>query len=154
MSIPDIKFKQNVISGISFEGFKGFRNGNQSIPNNVETIIILTEVYDTYEYFDANIDNTKIVIKKDGYYQINASITCPGNGSGNRQILIRKNGVTLIIYEISGSEAGWTTQEHMGDVIYLLNGEYIKISVIQTSGVALNVLGGETLSFISIRRVG
>lgn len=75
-----------------------------------------------------------------GVYTIGACVQFAANATGKRQLELQLNGSTLI--EIDGRAAiggGEPTICHVGTDYQLAAGDYVEVTVVQTSGGALNI---------------
>jgi hypothetical protein len=139
---------------ISFRGALVTRTSAQSISNSTWTAIqYQSEVYDTSAIFDAGSPTrltvpsgvTKVVVKANTNWQ--------GSASGQRQITIRKNGVsfgdsTSSAYQGQPNQgtgsAGSGNQNIASPVLSVTAGDYFECEVFQDSGGALNVAHSNT----------
>lgn len=119
-----------------------YRTTDQSIPNNTQTAITFdAERHDT-DGLHSTVSNTgRVTITTAGVYQLTGSAHFAGNATGYRELAIRLNGATLITRarELSptaavGAALNVSTAYNLGA------GDYVEMTVHQTSGGALNVL--------------
>lgn len=126
-------------------------SGNISIPNNLNTAL----TFDTSRFSSGEWDSTtnpsRITCLVDGIYNISASVTFAANASGTRKLAIRKNGSNEIA---SSAPVGTSTSAGTASTVdlvasttaKLVAGDYVEMTVLQTSGGDLNVLQSDQKS--------
>lgn len=121
---------------------KLLNTATQSCNNATDTFINFTsEVIDTLNGHDNAVNNTRYTAQAGGQYLCIASIPWANNATGVRRLDFRKNGTTF--YSGSSYAAGAATRvvSNASRIIELTFGDYIEVSVNQTSGGALNADG-------------
>ena len=131
-------------SGLAGHGpaFSAYRSANQSINNGTFTKVqVDTEEFDTASNYD-NSTNYRFTPTVSGYYQINAEVKMAAS-SATLLVSIYKNGAEAKRGNQSGLAASSGQAASVSCLIYL-NGstDYIELYVLQSSGGALNVEGG------------
>ena len=128
----------------------------QSIPHNVGTAVDLTgEDYDTDAYHDTVTNINRLTIPAgfaSAVYAVTASVQFTANATGMRTINIRKNGANLSRGAGTmkqNAPAGGVAQIIASADITLVAGDYVDITVTQTSGAALDLVSAT----VSLRRV-
>lgn len=128
----------------------------QSLAHNVATAVDLTgEDYDTDAYHDTVTNINRLTIPAgfaSAVYDIKASVQITANATGMRTLNIRKNGANL-----SRGAGSLKVNAPAGGVAFLLAsadvtlvaGDYVDITVTQTSGAALDLVSAT----VSMRRV-
>lgn len=118
-----------------------FHNANQSIANNTATALAFnSERWDTNVIHDNVTNNSRLTAKTKGLYHIEANIEWDANATGIRQIFFRVNGATVIAAQRHSAASAGTTQMNISTDYQLAVNDYVETIVLQTSGVALNVL--------------
>jgi hypothetical protein len=138
-----------------------YKTANGSLVNATWDALSLTgELYDSHNAHDNTTNNTRIVAPEAGLYSIISHVTFTTDSAGVRGLDIRKNanavqtgGTDLALVIIAGN--GTTEARLIATVDATLNvNDYIEVFAYQSSGAALNVLGGAAaLSFLSFRWV-
>lgn len=128
----------------------------QSIPHNVATAVDLTgEDYDTDAYHDTVTNINRLTIPAgfaSAVYAVTASIQVTANATGMRTLQIRKNGANLSRGAGSikqNAPAGGVALLAVSADVTLVAGDYVDITVTQTSGAALDLVSATC----SLRRV-
>lgn len=119
--------------------------GAQSIANNTQTAINWAAEYtDPGNLHDNSTNNERITIATSGFYIITAQGQWQAGGSGQRQLVIRKNGSTEIARaEVFSQTAGFIQAVVAFDD--LANGDYLEVLVLQLSGASLDFGGSESV---------
>lgn len=111
-----------------------------SIPNNTETAVDLTsESFDYYGMHDTVTNPSRITVGRAGVYDLVAGLRYASNSTGMRQLIIKKNGIDIILNlgvpGINGdvTRIGGTTQ------IDLVANDYVELIAFQSSGGALSL---------------
>lgn len=121
-------------------------SADQSIPATTETAVSWgTEVFDDDTFWVAGTP-TRITIPSDGRYFIHAALAYATNGTGERHVIIKKNGSAYASTRTLAVPANATIIEAntMGSFVA---GDYFEVFSIQTSGGALNVVNAESTNF-------
>jgi hypothetical protein len=129
-------------------------NVAQSIPNTTDTALTYsTEHFDTDGYHSTASNTDRLTIPVTGYYQVRAAVWFHDNTTGFRQLTVRNSAGTVLLLErvapVSGAGA-YTTVATSG-VLYLTAGDYIRVTVYQNSGGALNAYSESFMSFSCVR---
>ena len=131
----------------TFTGCSLSKTASQSIPNGTLTTVTWNnELFDTNSFHDNVTNNSRITIPsgKAGKYLIIANTNWPANTTGYRELRFYKN-TNIITYskciQPTISEAIMLQLHYIADAAV---GDYFEVKVEQTSGGALNVLGGST----------
>jgi hypothetical protein len=128
-------------SGSTFSGVYCRNSVSQSIANNTYTAVNLnTEIYDVGGYHDNSTNNTRFTIPsgKAGYYQIAFGAYYALNGTGARNIVLYKNGSSIISGTIPGNSSVYSTL-NLSYFDYLNVGDYLEFYTVQSSGGSLNI---------------
>lgn len=132
---------------------KVYNTAVQAIPNGVSTVVAFdAEIFDTDGMHDTVTNNSRITIKTPGLYSITAASDWAVNATGIRMLEIRKNGAGLpqeFAHQSTPSSSTYARQT-MAVTLMLAAGDYIDLSVYQTSGSPLNLSGGAALSAVLI----
>jgi hypothetical protein len=134
------------------------KTSNQSLTNNTVTAIIFdTEDSDTDNYH-SGVNPSRLTVPSTGRYLITFNITYDANATGNRFGCICVNGASTQRYGASLiPNAGAVNSSHISGsaTIPLTAGDYVEVFGFQTSGGALNAIGGSVKTGVfSITRLG
>jgi hypothetical protein len=141
----------------SFAGVSVYKSGNQSITNATNTLLTFdSENFDTNTYHSTSTNTSRITIPagKAGYYNLQAVVAFAAGSVGLRQIAFFKNGV---IFNYGVQSAATSASENISSASYLISlaeSDYVEVYVYQTSGGALNVLGGADFTTFSATYLG
>jgi hypothetical protein len=134
----------------------------QSLTNNTSTKITFNTAsatpdigsYDPNGWFSNA--NDWIEIGTDGFYAITATVAFAANTTGRREISIAVNGTVRAGMNVSAASAGATILS-VSTNLYLTVGDQVFVSVLQTSGGALNSVNAATggvFPALSLGRIG
>jgi len=132
----------------------------QSLTNNTSTTAVLStasstpsiETYDPNGWF--NNANDSIDIGQDGFYCVTANAAFAANTTGRREVGIVVNGTTRSSINVSAASAS-TTNLSVSTNLYLVSGDEVTISLLQTSGGALNTANvAGVFPALSVGRIG
>jgi hypothetical protein len=132
----------------------------QSLTNNTSTKAVLStasstpsiETYDPNGWF--NNANDSIDIGQDGFYCVTANAAFASNATGRREVAIVVNGTTRGSVNVSAASAG-TTNLSVTTNLYLVSGDQVTITLVQTSGGALNTANvAGVYPALSVGRIG
>lgn len=125
------------------------RSADQTIANNTVTAVqFTTEDYDTNTMHDNATNNTRVTIKKTGYYLLTHQVYFQLNATGERESWVRKNGGGARyawIRQTSASSSLNSVLSGSDGPILLSAGDYVELVVYQDSGGNLNVDEESTL---------
>jgi hypothetical protein len=145
-------YKADVTDSVTFLAnapiFLGAQTIAQSIPNNTLTPLTLdTEIIDTYNGHSTSVNTSRYTPTVGGYYLVIGMYGPAANGTGNRFLLIYKNGALVTLGQGGGPAA---TASNSGSVQAVAsvqcNGssDYIEVVAFQNSGGALNTAPSPT----------
>jgi hypothetical protein len=132
----------------------------QSLTNNTSTKAVLStasstpsiETYDPNGWF--NNANDSIDIGQDGFYCVTANAAFAANTTGRREVAIIVNGTNRGSINVSAASAG-TTNLSVSTNLYLVSGDQVTITLVQTSGGALNTANvAGVFPALSVGRIG
>ena len=119
-----------------------YNDNNQSISDDTLTALAFNqETFDTSSMHDTSTNNSRLVATTAGVYFVWGDVRFAANATGERQILIRVDGSTLVsnyadaANDISGKSHIQTTS----CLVKLAADEYVELCVQQTSGGSLLV---------------
>lgn len=132
---------------LGYIGAHVYNSANISISNNSNTAL----TFDS-ERFDSDpnggihstgSNTSRLTCQTAGAYIVGGNVSWAANATGTRQLQIRKNGTTVIAFEVRASVgAGTNTVMHVatpGPVV-LAATDYVELMAYQDSGGALNAL--------------
>jgi hypothetical protein len=137
-----------------------YKSADGSLANTTwDAINLGVEAYDSHAAHDNSTNNTRLTAPETGLYTITAHLTFATNSGGVRGLDIRMNanavqtgGTDIALVIIAGN--GTTEARLIASVDRQLTaGDYIEVFAYQSSGGALNVLGGQANTFLSFRWV-
>lgn len=145
-----------------------YQNTGQSLSNSTSTAITLdAEVYDVVQSgdspsHDTATNNTRLVCRTTGKYEITGQVQFASNATGTRQAQIRLNaagsgaGGTLLAAATQSPLTGISTSVSVLPIeAQLAAGDYIEIFGVQSSGAALNTTAGFLgLTFLRMKLTG
>jgi hypothetical protein len=119
-----------------------FHSANQSVPGNAAftSIAFNSERFDASGMHRTDIDTGRVTIATPGVYLLSANITWAANGTGAREVNIRKNGTTILSRVVQPGDPVNTTDQVATTTALLAAGDFVEVVVRQNSGVGLNVL--------------
>ena len=132
----------------------------QSLTNNSSTKLLFNTAsatpdigsYDPNGWFDNANDN--ITMGQDGFYTVTANVAFAANTTGRREIAIAVNGTSRASVNVSAASAG-TTNLSVSTNLYLVVGDLVTVSALQTSGGALNTANvAGVFPALSVGRIG
>ena len=119
-----------------------YHDASQTISDDTLTALAFNqETFDTSSMHDTSTNNSRLVATPAGVYFVWGDVRFAANASGERQILIRVNGSTLVsnyadaANDISGKAHIQTTST----LVKLAEDDYVELCVQQTSGGSLSV---------------
>jgi len=140
-------------SGTTFAGVSVYDSSNQAVSSGVTTALTFnSEHFDTDGYHSTSTNTSRLTVPtgKAGYYLMTAQGNYSLNATGQRDLVLYKNGAYL---RYSNSVAG-SSSVYVGNVItvvyYLAEADYIELYTYQSSGTSLNfdkTIGGGTFHF-------
>jgi len=141
----------NVLANVGDKCSVG-RSGAQTIPHNVGTLIEFnTEYYDTNDMHSNVTNNTRVTIKKTGYYMVCGQVTFSPNAVGRRTVIIKKNaGYGWAKNEESSPSGVYETNINFVIIMNLNEGDYLTLEVGQTSGGNLTIYETEYYTFFNV----
>lgn len=97
-----------------------------------------TERFDTYAMHDVTTNNTRITFHRDGVYVVGCSVRFSADDAGQRDVVIRKNGTTVIARHNTPDVGAVVAAIHINiETLYeFKKDDYVEVGVTQTSGAA------------------
>jgi hypothetical protein len=136
-----------------------YHNTTQSINSGTSTALNLnSEDFDAGTMHDTVTNNTRVTVPSTdaGVYLAIGGTSFAANGTGYRQVTLKKNGATDVYYTILDAVgSGNVTQFQVSHVVSLAASDYLELYATQSSGGALNV-GSATralASFLQLVRI-
>jgi hypothetical protein len=119
-----------------------YKNGTQSVNSGTLTALNFdSEDFDVGAMHDNVTNNTRVTIpaSNNGIYLVMGAATFAANATGNRQLVLRKNGTTDM-RSVTLPNTGATAQQmQVAAVLALVATDYIELTAGQDTGGALNV---------------
>lgn len=114
---------------------------NQSIPDNASTAITFdSELVDVGGFHSNATNPSRFTAPVTGLYLMVGHIDWAASAVGIRQILLRINGGTYLVYEVKAPTAGGLASVAFATLRQLTAGDYVEAEAYQNSGGSLNVL--------------
>jgi hypothetical protein len=134
--LNELRTRERVSSGIRVRAYK---SAAQLLTHNTPAAIQFdTERYDTDGMHDAGTP-TRFTIQTAGLYHIGATIAFAANATGQRNVGIRVDGTTDIVFEQVQATGALRTIVNIGIDHVFAAGQYFEVWALQTSGGNLNV---------------
>jgi len=130
-------------SGSTFSGTRLVNSTDQSIANATQTTLTWnTETFDTDAFHSTSSNTGRITIPagKAGYYRLSANLTFAKNATGERFLILLKNGTKVNQQSYGNFGSGAYISMSFSDVIYLAVSDYIELQTYQDSGGALSII--------------
>jgi hypothetical protein len=150
-----------VINGANSEYVARITNtATQSLVNNTSTKALFNTAsatpdigsYDPNGWF--NNANDSIDIGQDGFYCVTANAAFAANTTGRREVAIIVNGTNRGSINVTAASAG-TTNLSVSTNLYLVVGDQVTLTLVQTSGGALNTANvAGVFPALSVGRIG
>lgn len=134
-------------SGSTFAGCSLTNTAAQSIAHNTTVSLTFdTEEFDTDAYHSTSSNTARITIPsgKGGKYLFVMTVNFAGNATGQRLLMLYKNGAVHKYSTALGSAAGFSFRATTSVIVNAVATDYFEFAVYQDSGVSLNVNGGAT----------
>lgn len=134
------------------------RTAVQSINNSTWTFVSFTsETYDTDGMFAAT--DTKITIQTAGLYSVSCLVSFATNATGIRAVQIEKNAPTanngtVLIRNVGFGNASEDVWFNLSSVFEFAASDTVHVSVLQTSGGALNAGSAVVYPFLTATWIG
>lgn len=129
-----------------------YHNAAISLTHNTGTVVSLnSEYYDTDGMHSTSTDNSRLTVVTPGVYIVTFVCAFAGNVDGDRQALIRKNGVDYLGGNEKKALSSASLECGMAVTIqeYFEEDEFIEAVVQQDSGVSLNLLAARYSPILS-----
>jgi hypothetical protein len=127
-------------------GVRATRTTTQSIPNSAGTEVTWpTEAFDGQSFHSTSVETGRITIPAGGggYYHVGALATFAANSTGNRSLYLWHNdSLTDDAISVDAPSASDPASLSLPTFVQLAAGDFLHVTVQQTSGGALNVLRG------------
>lgn len=131
------------------------RTTAQSIPNSTDELVDLdVKLVDTHGAVTTGAA-WKFTAPVSGLYNVSCSIGFAPNATGIRYLLVKKNGAfTAFGADSAPAFAGADLFLNTSVIFKLVAGDYLQISIFQSSGAALNTSSALALPIVSIHKIG
>lgn len=121
----------------------------------IYTIPLNQENYDTHNQHDNSTNNSRLTCVKAGMYLINATLTFAKNATGNRDLLLMKNGTTYFAQQRLQAFASGSCTLNTFAAIPLAVGDYVEMRGRQYSGGSLSMYyADDTNNYMAMVRIG
>lgn len=113
----------------------------QSVPNAALTAVAFnTETFDTASVHSTTVNTSRMTIPggADGIYLAVGKVVFAPNGTGVRQVRIRKNGADVATCSNTPAGAGTEMIVAIQSIVSLVGNDYLEMFAYQSSGAALN----------------
>jgi len=132
---------QAASSGGFTQAVRVTKSASQSISNNTDTALTWnTETFDTNGLHDNAVNNSRLTAQVAGKYQVSGGARFDTNGTGRRQLYIKKNGTSIYsLLEPAAPNASVPTVYVITGLVDLAVGDYVELWVFQNSGGALDL---------------
>ncbi|MCA9835563.1 MAG: hypothetical protein KC422_01550 [Trueperaceae bacterium] len=125
---------------------------NQAIPNNsVRKVNWNAESFDIGGFHDNATNNTRLTVPEAGIYQINALIAWETNGTGDRLLTVLKNGTLTQLSDTKTPVTGSSTSQSLSGMLELSAGDFLEVSVFQSSGTELDLFSTIPMQFSMVK---
>lgn len=144
-------------SGSTFAGCGLTKSGTQAVANATTVLVTFdTEEFDTDAYHSTSSNTSRITIPsgKGGKYLFVMTANFEGNGTGQRLLMLYKNGA-VFKYSVSLpplAAGSWRATTSI--IVNAVATDYYEFAVFQDSGVSLNITGGATETTFSTTYLG
>jgi len=129
---------------------KVYRTSNKATTNNTWTVIDFdADFWDEIptglsEQHSTSSNNTRLTCRVAGKYLVFGEVIFASNASGNRSLVIRKNGAAIGVWETSITQlpnaGNWETNMQISTVLNLAVGDYVELCALQSSGGNLDIM--------------
>jgi len=144
-------------SGSTFVGASVYKPSVQTLSNATYTAITFAgETFDTDSFHDNTTNNTRMTIPtgKGGKYLVTAEIAYVNNATGQRILLLYKNGVSVMINQVAGVSSSIDAYIPFAFVVSVVAGDYLELYGWQNSGGNLNIWDGAAGSAFQVTYLG
>lgn len=134
-----------------------FNSANIATVNNIiKTLTFDSEAFDEGALHSTSANTDRLTAPITGIYEIGCGVSWASNATGARLALLQVNGGSFIAGDYKNAVNGDTTLHNLHTTFRLAAGDYVTVSVKQSSGGALNVLRDSSISpeFWMVRRGG
>lgn len=147
-----VSVQSTLLAALSRKACRATSFSAQSIPNLTLTSLAYTlEDYDTDNIFNIGTSTTNFVIQTAGIYLMVGTVRFSTNATGDRQVLVAKNGVPITQGQETIGVTGVQTQITVSEIDKCAVSDVLTLRVSQTSGGALNT---ESAKFAVVRLSG
>jgi hypothetical protein len=144
-------------SGSTFAGCGLTKSAAQAVANATTVFLTFdTEEFDSDAYHSTSSNTSRITIPsgKGGKYLFVLNVNFAGNATGQRLLMLYKNGAVHKYSTSIGSAAGYSFRVTTSVIASAVATDYFEFAVYQDSGVSLDVNGGATETTFSTTYLG
>lgn len=144
----------------AFVGCRVYNSATQNVNNTTDTQLTFnSEDYDTdgFHSTGSNTDRITIPTGETGYYLVHAHTTWSPSATGERIMVIRKNGsdVAGASSSVPVNSGTYGTRQIVSVILFLTAGDYLQVNVYQNSGGTRTAGGtGGDVSTFSAAKIG
>jgi hypothetical protein len=133
-------------------GCRASHLATQSIANTTNTVVALNaEAFDSDPngaMHDVVTNNSRVVVRTAGTYHVSAYVQWAFNATGYRRLYLRVNGGAEMAAVMQAAMAGDPTDQTVYTAYALNASDYVEAVVAQSSGGALNLAVGATVTLV------
>ena len=119
------------------------KSGNQTLTTGVDTFITWdTETFDTDTMHSTVTNTSRLTATTAGKYCVGGHVEIGASATGQRDVLIMKNGTTVVSRMAIDAAAAGVTIVPIAGFVQLSATDYVELRVTQNSGGNLDVAGG------------
>ena len=124
-----------------------YNSANISLTTGVDTALTFnSERYDTDTMHSTAVNTSRITFTTAGTYDIKGHVSFAANATGQRTLLVRVDGATIIAVQKTDATAAGSVEVSVATEYAFTAGQYVELVASQNSGGALNVTAGGNYS--------
>lgn len=144
-AVPYDKFVRSII--VNFQG------ANVSIPNVTQTLLQYNSSAGSGLSGGALASDSVFTAPATAVYRISCHMTFVANATGSRALSLMVGGVRRSFTSVPVNSAGESTSLYVCKVLLLNAGDVVTVSASQTSGGAINSMGGQDLNSFQVEQL-
>ena len=132
------------LTGFKTPSVSAFKSVAQSLTDSVTTVITFTsEDFDNDGMHSISSNTGRLTAVRAGIYLVGAYVGFDSNATGYRRIVLRKNATDVIAADTKSAVSGVATHLNAMGPVQLSATDYVDVTGVQTSGIALSVTTGK-----------